>query len=109
MDSKEEMDKGWYVTRAVGGSDATLSQESPRTGHQSLLLETPIAVTFPPEQFQNPDFRAFLHSANGGKGGGEANVCQRVSVTGGHLYDFRYHFRSEDLQTELQRPGRPRG
>jgi hypothetical protein len=109
VDSKEEMDKGWFVVRAVGGSDATLSQQSPYTGRQSLLLETPTPVTFPEEQYKNPDFRAFLHSANGGKGGGDVNVCQRVSVTGGHLYDLRYHFRSEDMQTEMKRPGHPRG
>ena len=109
VDSKEDMDKGWYVSRAVGGSDATLSTESPYTGHCSLLLETPIPVIFPPAEYKNPDYSAFLKSANGGRGGGDAYACQRVSVTGGHLYDFRYHFRSEDLQTELKGPGNPRG
>ncbi len=109
VDSKEEMDQGWYVSKATGGSDVTLSREAPYTGHCSLLLETPVPVTFPPEQYKNPDYRTFLQSANGGNGGGEAYVSQRVSVTGGHLYDVRYHYRTEDLQTELKGPGRPRG
>ena len=109
VDSKDDMDKGWYVSDTHNGADATLSSESPYSGHQSLLLESMIPVTFAPEAYNNPDYSAFLKTANGGKGQASAEVRQRVTVTAGHQYSLRLQFRSQDYPHASSVPGHPRG
>ncbi len=107
--SAQDIDKGWYITRAVNGNNAVMTTESPYSGHQSLLLKASVPVSFPPEAYNYPDYGAFLKSANGGKGYGEIEVRQQVKVTPGHQYSVRFRFRSENYPGERQAPGHPRG
>jgi FlgD Ig-like domain len=94
--SAQDIDKGWYITRAVNGNYAVITAESPYSGHQSLLLKASTPVSFPPEAYSYPNYGAFVKSANGGKGYGEVEVRQRVMVTPGHQYSVRLQFRSEN-------------
>jgi hypothetical protein len=111
VNSAQDMAKGWFVTRAVNGNTATLSTDSSYSGHRSLLLQAASPVVFTPEAYNNPDYGAFLSSANGGKGIGEVEVRQRVSVIPGHRYSVRFFFRSENYAGggERKAAGRPRG
>lgn len=104
-----EKTQGWFVSQAVNGSDAALASDSPYSGRQSLLLETQVPVTFPPENYKNPDYRVFIQSANGGKGGACVEVQQQVPVVPGHQYSVRFRYRCEDFQPEQKNPGHPRG
>jgi len=107
--SAQNMDKGWYVTRVVNGNTAVIGPESPYSGHQSLLLKASAPVSFPPEAYSNPDYNAFLKTANGGKGPSEVEVRQRVAVIAGHQYSIRFQFRSQNYPGERKTPGHPRG
>ena len=109
VDSKEDVDKGWYVNVTRNGNDAKLSSESPYSGHRSLLLEASTPVSFPPEAYNYPKTADFFKTANGGKGFGEVEVRQRVVVTGGHRYSVRFRFRSQDYPGSRSPPGHPRG
>ena len=109
VDSKEDVDKGWYVSVAKNGNDARLSGESPYSGHQSLLLEASVPVSFPPEAYNYPKAADFFKTANGGKGYGEVEIRQRLAVSGGHRYSVRFHFRSQDYPPARDTPGHPRG
>ena len=94
---------------AKNGSNAVLSPASPYSGHHSLLMQTTTPVRFPPEGYNDPDYAAFIRSANGGSGGGMVEVLQTVPVVAGHRYSVRYHYRCEDFQPERKQPGHPRG
>jgi hypothetical protein len=107
--SAQDIDKGWYITRAVNGNDAMMSAESSYSGHRSLLLKASVPVSFPSEAYSYPDYGAFLKTANGGKGFGEVEVHQRVVVTPGHQYSVRFRFRSENYPGERKIAGHPRG
>lgn len=109
VDSQADMDKGWYISRAVNGNDASLSAESPYSGHQSLLLEASVPVNYAPEAYNDPDYAKFLKSANDGKGFGEVEVRQRVGVTAGHQYSVRFQFRCQDYVGDRKNVGHPRG
>lgn len=101
--------QGWYIDKALNGNDAVMSTESSYSGHQSLLLEASVPVSFPPEAYSNPDYNAFLKTANGGKGPAEVEVYQQVKVTPGHQYSMRFQFRSQDYPGGRNTPGHPRG
>ena len=109
--SAQDVVKGWYISRALNGNNAMMSTESPYSGHHSLLLWATAPVIFSPEAYNNPDYGAFLKSANGGKGIGDVEVRQRVKVTPGHQYSVRFLFRSENYPGggERKAAGRPRG
>jgi len=109
--SAQDINKGWFVTRAVNGTVALLSTDSSYSGHHALLLQGVSPTVFPPDAYNNPDYTAFLKSANGGKGGGEVEVRQRVNVVPGHQYSMRFVFRSENYREggEIKKPGHPRG
>lgn len=107
--SREDADKGWCVTAERNGSTASLSAESPHSGHRSLLFQTATPVSFTPEAYSLPDYEDFRKSANSGKGGGWVEIFQKVPVTGGHRYSLRFNFRSEDFQLERKQTGHPRG
>jgi len=107
--SAQDMDKGWFISQAVNGNTAEMSTDAPFSGHHSLLLEASAPVAFPAAAFNNPDYTAFMKSANGGKGFGEVQVRQRVKVTPGHQYSVRYRYRSENYIAERKSPGHPRG
>jgi len=109
VESRQEVDRGWFATAAQNGSGALLSGESPYSGHRSLLLETTTPVTFPSKAYDAPDYNDFRRSANGGKGGGWAEVAQKVPVTAGKRYSLRYRYRCEDFQPERKLPGPGRG
>ena len=111
VNSAQDITKGWFITRATNGNNAVLSPDSSYSGHQALLLQAVTPVVFTPEAYNNPDYGAFLKSANAGKGIGELEVRQRVSVTAGHQYHLRFVFRSENYAGggERKQPGRPRG
>jgi hypothetical protein len=107
--SAQDLDKGWYISQSVNGMDAVMGPEAPFSGHQSLLLKASAPVTFPAEAYNNPDFGAFIKSANGGKGIGRVVVRQRVKVIPGHQYSMRYRYRSENYAPERGGVGHPRG
>jgi hypothetical protein len=107
--SAQDMTRGWFVARAVNGNNAATTTESPYSGHQSLILKAVAPVSFPPEAYNNPDYATFLKAANGGKGNGEVEVRQRVTVVPGHQYSFRFQLRSESYPGERKTPGHPRG
>ena len=107
--SAQDADKGWYIDKALNGNDAVMSTESPYSGHQSLLLEASVPVSFPPESYSDPDYNSFLKTANGGKGPAEVEVYQQVKVTPGHQYSMRFQFRSQDYPGARNTPGHPRG
>jgi len=106
VDSDEE---GWRVVSAVNGNVAGVTNDIAFSGHGALLLQTVKPVTFPSEVYDNPDYEVFRKSANGGAGGGVAEVRQKVPVVPGHRYNLSYHYRSEDFMPERKQPGHPRG
>jgi hypothetical protein len=109
VESRAEAERGWFAVTAQNGSGAVPSGESPYSGHQSLLLETTVPVTFPPQAYDAADYNVFRNSANGGKGGGSVEVVQKVPAVAGHRYSLRYRYRCEDFQPERKQPGHPRG
>ena len=109
VESRAEAVKGWFITGAKNGSRAVLSSESPYSGHRSLLLETPVPMTIPPEAYQAADYEVFRRSVNGGRGGASVELLQTVPVIAGHRYSLRYRYRCDDFQPERKQPGHPRG
>ncbi len=109
VDSAQDADKGWYVSQAANGNDAAITNKSPFSGHQSLLLEASVPVSHVAEAFNSPEYGDFIKAANGGKGGGRVEVRQRVAVIAGHRYSMRYRFRSQDYPGERKVAGHPRG
>ena len=107
--SREEVTRGWFVIPSSNGGRAALSAESPFSGHHSLLMNTRVPVTFPPEAYDWPDYAAFVRSANGGRGGPGVEVLQSVRVIAGHQYSLRCRYRCEDFQPERKEHGHPRG
>ncbi len=108
VDSRDNIDKGWGMTMTRNGGYAEISDESPFSGHQSLLLSSE-PVVYPPEMYNNPDANAFARSANGGKGDAAVEVRERVPVVGGHTYSIRFEYRSQDYPRPSSQPGHPRG
>ncbi|MDQ2687871.1 MAG: hypothetical protein M3Y28_08400, partial [Armatimonadota bacterium] len=103
-------DAGWAVSATRNGATATVTDTIACAGRHSLLLQQTTPVTFTPESYALPDYGDFLKSANGGKGGGYAEVTQRVPVTGGKRYMLRFHFRALDFPGgENKNPGPKRG
>jgi hypothetical protein len=110
VQSAQDINKGWYISQAVNGNNAVMSTESPYSGHQSLVLKASVPVNFPPEAYNNPDYGAFLKTANGGKGFGYVEVRQRVAVRAGHQYSVRFKFRTNQTYPgDRQAVGHPRG
>ena len=107
--SPQDENKGWFIDRAVNGNDAAVSAETPFSGHESLLLKASVPVAFPPDAYNNPDYGAFLRSANGGKGVGEVEIRQRVTVIPGHRYSMRFRFWGPTYPGERKNVGHPRG
>lgn len=102
-------DWGWAVTTAQNGGSATFGSPG-ETGVHALLMQQITPVTYPPESYHLQDYGAFIHSANGGKGGGYTEVSQRVPVTAGKKYTLRFHFRTQDFPGgENKDPGPNRG
>ena len=102
-------EEGWFPQSEKNGARAMISTECPRSGSQSLILEQDEPVIFPSEAFTAPDFKTFITSANGGKGGGQVDVIQTIPVEAGHEYSFRFNYRTKGLVAEFQRPGPNRG
>lgn len=103
-------DGGWAVAAARGGAGAALTGTAAHAGRHSLLFQQTVPVSFAPEAYALPDYGDFMKAANGGKGGGYAEVTQRVPVTGGRKYALRFHFRTEDFPGgEKKEPGPNRG
>ena len=107
--ARADADKGWFVTGQKNGSTASLSAESPHSGHLSLLLATTVPVSFPPAAYDFPDYEDFRKSANHGQSAGWVEIFQKVPVNGAHRYSLRFCYRCEDFQTERKPPGHPRG
>ncbi len=102
-------DQGWFKSTSSGGAVANVGPESPHSGSQSLKMAQTTPVAFPAATIASPDYHAFTTSANNGAGGGQAVVEQRVPVTAGHSYNFRFNYRSEKTQAEQKNPGPGRG
>lgn len=105
----EKEGEGWTVEKAVNGNTVAITPDVAFTGHQSLMMETLTPVTFPPASYNDPDYRAFMKSANGGKGSAEAAIRQKFPVTANHQYSVRLRYRCEDFMPERKKPGHPRG
>ena len=109
VSKREDADKGWFVTAERNGSVASVSAESPYSGHRALLLQTTTPVTFPPKAYDFPDYEDFRKSANDGKGNAWAEIIQKAHVIAGHRYSLRFRYRCEDFQPERKQAGHPRG
>ena len=98
------------MTDAKNGAKAAITAEAAFTGSHSLLMQATAPVTYTPEAYALPDYDAFIHSGNGGAGGGYTQVVQRVPVTGGKSYILRFHLRTLDFPGgENKAPGPNRG
>ena len=91
------IDQGWVVTNARNGAKAALDGSVAYSGSHSLLMQQVTPVIYTPDSYNLPDYGAFINSANGGTGGGYAEVTQRVPVTPGKRYIFRFHLRTLDF------------
>ncbi|MCY3018871.1 MAG: hypothetical protein NTW87_07575, partial [Planctomycetota bacterium] len=101
---------GWAVTELYGGMKATTSPEGAHSGQRGLLFRQILPVAYPAEAFNAKDYSEFLKSANGGKGGGNSVVAQRVAVTGGKYYSLRFFRRAEGMKgKEVKTPSKDRG
>ncbi|HEX4140015.1 MAG TPA: hypothetical protein VHY09_06675 [Candidatus Methylacidiphilales bacterium] len=101
LSAQDDPEKGWMAGKATNGSDVRITDESSYTGHQSMVLESPTPITFPPEAYTDRNL--------GYKLWGYVTVTQRVPVIAGHQYTLRYHYRTQDLQEDDRRPGHPPG
>ena len=103
-------DQGWAVTNSHSGGTAAISEGLGYSGSHALLLRQTAPVAFTPEAYALPDYGAFIASANGGKGGGHVEVCQRVPVVAGRKYALRFHVRTLGFPGgENRNPGSNRG
>ena len=103
-------DSGWFLQGQRNGAAVAMNAESPHSGLQSLNFRQIKPVVYPAASVAGADFSAFTRSANGGQGGGEAIVVQRVAVTAGHSYHLRLNYRSEGMGPGLVTgPGPDRG
>ncbi len=102
-------DAGWFNAQEANGGAASMATASPHSGMQSLMLQQLKPVAYTAAALAEASYPAFLASGNNGAGGGVASVYQRVAVTAGHLYNFRYDYRSDDMQLEKPAPGPGRG
>jgi hypothetical protein len=102
-------DSGWFKVQEANGAAASMATTSPHSGMQSLMMRQLKPVVYAAAALTEPDYGRFLASGNGGAGGGQAIVQQHVAVTAGHLYTFRFNYRSEDMQLETHAPGPGRG
>ena len=91
------IDQGWVITNARNGARVTLDASVAYTGSHSLLMQQTTPVIYTPDAYNLPDYGKFINSANGGAGGGYAEVTQRVPVTPGKSYILRFHLRTLDF------------
>ena len=105
-----DMGQGWAITGNRSGGTATVADAVGYSGSHALLLQQTTPVVFTPDSYVLPNYGAFINSANGGKGGGFAEVSQRVPVTGGKKYVLRFHVRTLGFPGgENKDPGPNRG
>lgn len=97
----------WCMDVRNGDARARLDEASPRRGRQSLLLEQFRPLVFPPDAFAWPSWQEFVSSPHGGRG--HASVSQHFPVQAGRTYAVSFHWRSQGLRREDQRPGPGRG
>jgi ferric-dicitrate binding protein FerR (iron transport regulator) len=97
----------WRLDVRNNEGRARLVGEIHRGGLQSLLLEQPVPVVFPPDAFAWPSWQEFVNSPHGGRG--HASVSQHFPVQPGRTYAVGFHWRSQGLRREDQRPGPERG
>ena len=109
VSKRDDADRGWFVTAERNGSFASVSAESPYSGHRALLLQTTAPVTFPTKAYDLPSYEDFRKSANNGKGNAWVEIIQKAPVKAGHRYSLRFRYRCEDFQIERKQPGHPRG
>lgn len=100
---------GWTIGQQRNGATVHLTTDGPYAGQQALAFEQTTPVTFAPAAYNLPSYDEFIKSANGGKGGGYANVEQTVPVIGGHQYALRFHYRTAAMASEKKDPGAGRG
>jgi sugar lactone lactonase YvrE len=104
-----DVTQGWVLNDVHPGTRTAVSGEVTNSGHGALLLQAD-PVVFTPESYSLPDYRAFLDSANGGKGGGHVAVMQTVPVTAGARYWVKAHYRTLEMSGfEKKNPGPGRG
>jgi hypothetical protein len=101
-------DEGWDVRATENGVEVKIDDSVSYTGGHSLLIRQTQPVIFEDKAYLTSDYGAYLKSANGGKGGGRAEIVQNVPVTAGKSYHLRIHYLSHDLQPEVKevKPGR---
>jgi hypothetical protein len=100
---------GWSRGPAGNGGKADTTGASPHSGAQSLTLLQTTPIVYPAAAFNEADYTAFLKSGNNGAGGSQATAVQRVQVTAGHSYTFRFYYRTAGMHIEQRNPGPGRG
>lgn len=93
---------GWFVRGVRNGAEVKIDDTVAFSGDKSLQVTQKEPVVFDPDAYKMPDYSAYVKSANGGKGGGNAEIVQNVPVTGGKAYHLRLHYLSHDFQPEVK-------
>jgi hypothetical protein len=105
-----KIDDGWAITEQYNGVKTTTSVDGAHSGNRGLLFRQTLPVVYPADSFNAPDYSVFLKSANGGKGGGGSVVAQRVPVTAGKKYSFRFFRHCVGMKgNEIKTPSKDRG
>lgn len=107
-------EKGW-VERIKNNAEAKCAFVPPNAGFKAfegkkaLHLKIKSPVKFQPKFLNDPNWGAFVASANNGKGASLAGVSQKFPVVPGRLYALRLRWRSEGLHKTNVDPGPDRG
>ncbi|HEY3332766.1 MAG TPA: FlgD immunoglobulin-like domain containing protein [Capsulimonadaceae bacterium] len=102
-------DQGWFAYTVRNGAVASVSDGDAWSGTKKLLLAQTVPVTADKASYGLADYGKFLNALNGGKGGGGLEILQKVPVTAGKQYRFRFHVRTKDFALERKDAGEPRG
>jgi hypothetical protein len=100
---------GWCVSVQRNGAVARIVAGVAHSGTHALLLAQTKPVRFTKAAYKLPNYATFLQSANGGHGGGFAQIEQKFPVTSGRRYSLRLYFDATHMRLEHTPPGRPRG
>ncbi|NNM88179.1 MAG: hypothetical protein HKL95_06640, partial [Phycisphaerae bacterium] len=100
---------GWRLASARNGAIARIVASAAHSGAHGLLLAQTKVVRFTKAAYKLPNGADFIHSANGGRGGGFAEIVQKVPVTPGRRYALRLYYNATGMRLERQGSGQYRG
>lgn len=101
----EDKATGWKADIQSNGATAEGCDAVAASGSSCLKVYQSVAVTFDGKALADTDYRAFIQSANGGKGSGHASVGQIAAIKPGN-YALRLRYRAEGMQIDEKRPGK---